>query len=163
MSDTGEKKTLSLGTPGARLGSVKPNLSSGRAKRVVVETRDGKRVVATPATSPATAFKARPSPVATATPAAVTPEEPAKRPAGASAAEIERRTRALAAARAREAEEVAQRGVDEAAREEERQRRRAEIEAREREEAARAEEARSKIEDEVQTATTSPFPEDVRM
>jgi translation initiation factor IF-2 len=52
--------------------------------------------------------------------------------------------KALAAGRAREAEEAVKRAADEAAREEERARKRAEIEAREREEAARAEEARLK-------------------
>ena len=52
--------------------------------------------------------------------------------------------KALAAGRAREAEEAVKRAADEAAREEERARKRAEIEAREREDAARAEEARLK-------------------
>jgi translation initiation factor IF-2 len=66
--------------------------------------------------------------------------------------ELERRMKALAAARAREAEDAARRAVEEAAREEERARKRAEIEAREREEAARAEEARLKAEEEARKA-----------
>jgi translation initiation factor IF-2 len=60
--------------------------------------------------------------------------------------------KALAAARAREAEDAARRAIEDAAREEERARKRAEIEAKEREEAARAEEARLKAEEEARKA-----------
>jgi translation initiation factor IF-2 len=95
---------------------------------------------------------AAPGPTGTATRASAILGDPAKRPAGISDAELERRMKALAAARAREADEAAKRAAEEAAREEERQRRRAEIEAREREEAARAEEARLKAEEEARKA-----------
>ncbi|EYD75354.1 Translation initiation factor 2 [Rubellimicrobium mesophilum DSM 19309] len=145
MNDTGDKKPLGLRPSGARPGNVKQSFSHGRTKNVVVETKARKRVVATP---PAAA----PAPAGTATRASAILGDPAKRPAGISDAELERRMKALAAARAREAEEAAKRAADEAAREEERQRRRAEIEAREREEAARAEEARLKAEEEARKA-----------
>jgi translation initiation factor IF-2 len=120
---------------------VKQSFSHGRTKNVVVETKARKRVVATP---PAAA----PGPSGTATRASAILGDPAKRPAGISDAELERRMKALSAARAREAEDAVRRAAEEAEREVERQRRRAEIEARERDEAARAEEARLKAEEE---------------
>ena len=135
MNDTGDTKPLGLRAPGARPGNVKQSFSHGRTKNVVVETKARKRVVATPTA---------PSAGGTATRASAILGDPAKRPAGISDAELERRMKALAAGRAREAEEAVKRAADEAAREEERARKRAEIEAREREEAARAEEARLK-------------------
>jgi translation initiation factor IF-2 len=140
MNDTGDKKPLGLRAPGARPGQVKQSFSHGRTKNVVVETKSRKRVVATPA-APA-------APAGTATRAAQILGDPSRRPAGISDAELERRMKALAAAKAREAEEAAKRAAEEAAREEERARKRAEIEAREREEQARQEEARRKAEEE---------------
>jgi translation initiation factor IF-2 len=141
MNDTGDKKPLGLRPAGSRPGNVKQSFSHGRTKNVVVETKARKRVVATP---PAAA----PGPSGTATRASAILGDPAKRPAGISDAELERRMKALSAARAREAEDAVRRAAEEAEREVERQRRRAEIEAREREEAARAEEARLKAEEE---------------
>jgi translation initiation factor IF-2 len=78
--------------------------------------------------------------------------DPSKRPAGISDAEMERRLKALAAAKSREVEEAAQRLIDEKAREEERERRRAEIEAKEREEREREEARRLKAEEEARLA-----------
>jgi translation initiation factor IF-2 len=144
MNDTGDKKPLGLRAPGARPGNVKQSFSHGRTKNVVVETKARKRVVASPPASPA--------PAGTATRASAILGDPAKRPAGISDAELERRMKALSAARGREAEEAKKRAADEAAREEERARKRAEIEAREREEAVRAEEARLKAEEEARKA-----------
>lgn len=141
MNDTGDKKPLGLRPPGGRPGNVKQSFSHGRTKNVVVETKARKRVVASP---PAAA----PAPAGTATRASAILGDPAKRPAGISDAELERRMKALATARAREADEAQRRAADEAAREEERARKRAELEAKEREEAARAEEARRKAEEE---------------
>ncbi|EYD76190.1 Translation initiation factor 2 [Rubellimicrobium mesophilum DSM 19309] len=139
MTTTGEKKTLSLGPSSARPSPLKPGFAPSRTKAVVVETRDGKRVVAPPPSpKPSLTLGVRSAPLGVTPRTPVAPEEPANRPAGMSAAELERRARVLAAARAREAEEAAQRAAEEAAREEERTRRRAEIEAREQEEAARA-------------------------
>jgi translation initiation factor IF-2 len=142
MTDTGDKRPLGLRAPGARPGNVKQSFSHGRTKNVVVETKSRKRVVATPAPG---------APGQGSGPSAGGPVfkgDPSRRPAGISEAELERRMRALAAARAREAEEAQRRAQEEAEREAERARKRAEIEAKEREEAARAEEARRKAEDE---------------
>jgi len=134
MSDNDGKKTLGL-RGGARSGQVKQSFSHGRTKNVVVETKR-KRVVV-------------PKPGATSKPAVSAPkgDQPSRRPAGISDSELERRKRALAAAKAREADEAAARAAQELAREEERNRRRAEIEAREREEREREEALRAKAEE----------------
>ncbi|MFN2310266.1 MAG: translation initiation factor IF-2 N-terminal domain-containing protein, partial [Gammaproteobacteria bacterium] len=73
---------------------------------------------------------------------------PGKRPAGISDAEMDRRMKALQAAKARETEEAAQREADEKAREEERNRRRDEAEAKEREQRDAEERALAKAEEE---------------
>jgi translation initiation factor IF-2 len=74
--------------------------------------------------------------------------DPSKRPAGISDAELERRMKALALAKARESEEAAQREADERERAEERERRRAEVETKEREDREREEKARAKADEE---------------
>ena len=61
-------------------------------------------------------------------------QDPSKRPAGISDAELERRMKALAAHEANKAEETRKRAEEEKAREEERERRRREAEEKEREE-----------------------------
>ncbi len=137
MNDTDGKKPLGLG--GARPGSVKQSFSHGRTKNVVVETKRKKVVVPKPG---ATGGK----------PGNPALGDPSRRPAGISDAEMERRLAALRAAKAREAEEAAQREADEKAREEERERRRAEIEAKEREEREREEALRLKAEEEERKA-----------
>ncbi|NHF72981.1 translation initiation factor IF-2 [Paracoccus sp. 12-3] len=146
MSDTDGKKPLGLG--GNRPGQVKQSFSHGRTKSVVVETKR-KRVVVPKPGAPATGDKSR----------SATPENVAKavasstkRPAGISDAEMERRLKALAAAKAREAEEAAARAAEEKAREEERERRRAEIEAKEREDREREEMLRAKEEEDARKA-----------
>ncbi|WP_420343086.1 translation initiation factor IF-2 [Paenirhodobacter sp.] len=137
MNDTDGKKPLGLG--GARPGSVKQSFSHGRTKNVVVETKRKKVVVPKPG---ATGGK----------PGNPALGDPSRRPAGISDAEMERRLAALRAAKAREAEEIAQREAEEKAREEERERRRAEIEAKEREEREREEALRLKAEEEERKA-----------
>ncbi|EAP77927.1 translation initiation factor [Roseovarius nubinhibens ISM] len=115
---------------------MKQSFSHGRTKNVVVETKR-KRVV-------------MPKPGGAAGGAAsksLAGGDPSKRPAGITDAEMERRLKALQAAKAREGEEAAQREAEEKAREEERQRRREEAEAKEREERERAERARQKAEE----------------
>ncbi len=136
MSDTDGKKTLGL-RGGPRSGQVKQSFSHGRTKNVVVETKR-KRVVV-------------PKPGAASKPSAAAPPsggDPSKRPAGISEVELERRMKALAAAKARETEEAAQREAEEKARAEERERRRAEAEAKEREEREREEALKAKAEEE---------------
>ncbi|MER5170675.1 translation initiation factor IF-2 [Thioclava sp. GXIMD2076] len=140
MSDTDGKKTLGLG--GARPGSVKQSFSHGRTKSVVVETKTKKRVVNKPAAG------------AAGKPSGSRPNlgDPKKRPAGISDAEMERRLKALQAAKAREVEEAATREAEEKAREEERERRRAEQEAKEKEEREREEALRLKAEEDERKA-----------
>jgi len=134
MSDTDGKKTLGL-RGGARSGQVKQSFSHGRTKNVVVETKR-KRVVVP---KPGAAKSGSGGPAK---------GDGSKRPAGISDAEMERRMKALAAAKARETEEEERRAAEEKARAEERERRRAEAEAKEREEREREEKARAKAEEE---------------
>ena len=136
MSDNDGKKTLGL-RGGARSGNVKQSFSHGRTKNVVVETKRKRVVVPKPG---AGAGK----------PGATTaqPQASAKRPAGISDAEMERRLKALQAAKAREVDEAAQREAEEKARAEERDRLRAEKEQKEREQREAEERAREKMEEE---------------
>ena len=135
MSDNDGKKTLGL-RGGPRSGQVKQSFSHGRTKSVVVETKR-KRVVV-------------PKPSGKGAGGGGNPHlgDPSKRPAGISDAEMERRLRALQAAKANEAEEAARREKEEREREAERQRRREEAEAKEREQREIEEAARRKAEEE---------------
>ncbi|MDV4169092.1 translation initiation factor IF-2 [Rhodovulum sp. FJ3] len=135
MSDNDGKKTLGL-RGGPRSGQVKQSFSHGRTKSVVVETKR-KRVVV-------------PKPSGKGAGGGGNPHlgDPSKRPAGISDAEMERRLRALQAAKANEAEEAARREKEEREREVERQRRREEAEAKEREQREIEEAARRKAEEE---------------
>ena len=89
MSDNDGKKTLGLRS--SRPGQVKQSFSHGRTKSVVVETKRKRVVVPKPGTAkPADGSGGTFSPAT----------DPSKRPAGISDAELERRMKALAAARA---------------------------------------------------------------
>jgi translation initiation factor IF-2 len=139
MSDTDGKKPLGL-SGGARSGRVNQSFSRGRTKSVVVETKRKRVMVPKPGAQSAAAQNA----------------EGGKRDKSVPDAELERRLKALQAAKAREAEEETRRAEEEKEREEERARRRAEAEAKEREEKEREEalkareeeDARRKAEDE---------------
>ena len=135
MSDNDGKKTLGL-RGGNRPGNVKQSFSHGRTKNVVVETKRKRVVVPKPGAAKAGVSAAKGS------------GDPARRPAGISDAEMERRLKALQAAKAREVEEAAKREAEEKARAEERERRRQEAEAKEREQREAEEKARKKAEDE---------------
>jgi translation initiation factor IF-2 len=135
MSDTDGKKTLGL-RGGPRSGQVKQSFSHGRTKNVVVETKRKRVMVPKPSAG-------KPGGGGPASGG-----DPSKRPGGLSEAELERRKKALAAAKAREADEAAKRAAEEKAREEERARRRAEAEAKEREEREREEALKAKAEEE---------------
>ena len=135
MSDTDGRKTLGLG--GSRPSNVKQSFSHGRTKNVVVETKRKRVVVPKPAAS---------KPIAGAS--ARIGGDPSKRPAGISDVELERRMKALAMAKAREAEETAAREAQDKARAEERERRRAEQEAKEADDRAREERTKLKAEEE---------------
>lgn len=135
MSDNDGKKTLGLG--GSRPSNVKQSFSHGRTKNVVVETKRKRVVVPKPGAAKPAATGSRPI-----------VSDPSKRPAGISDAELERRMKALAAAKAREAEDAAIRAADEKARAAEREERRAEQEAKEAEDRAREERTKAKAEEE---------------
>ena len=117
MSDSDGKKTLGL-RGGARPGNVKQSFSHGRTKSVVVETKRKRVVVPKSAVNKSAGGS---SPTAASI----------KRPAGISDVEMERRLKAVQAARAREVEDSARRAAAERASEEDRKRRRAEMEAQE--------------------------------
>ena len=137
MTDSDGKKPLGLGgTP--RSGQVKQSFSHGRTKSVVVETKRKRVVVPTATGKPAAA-----APAAGANPNL---GDPSKRPAGISDAEMERRLAALKVAKAREAEDMARRALEDRARDEERARKREEAEAKEIEERERALAQRAKAE-----------------
>ena len=133
MSDSDGKKTLGL--KGARPGNVKQSFSHGRTKNVVVETKRKRVVVPKPGASKSSASGA---PVKS---------DPSKRPAGISDAEMERRMKALQAAKDQEEADAKRRVEEEKSRAEERERRRAEAEAKEREEREREEALKAKEEE----------------
>ena len=97
MSDNDGKKTLG-GRGGPRAGNVKQSFSHGRTKNVVVETKRKRVVVPKPGAAKPAGASAKPA-----------ASDPSKRPAGITDAEMERRLKALQNAKAREAEEEAQR------------------------------------------------------
>lgn len=135
MSDSDGKKTLGLRGASSRPGNVKQSFSHGRTKNVVVETKRKRVVVPKPAGAKA-GSGSNPS-----------LGDPSKRPAGITDSEMERRLKAVQAARAREAEEAEARAAEEKARAEDRERRRAEIEAKEAEEREREESLKAKAEE----------------
>jgi translation initiation factor IF-2 len=137
MSDNDGKKPLGV-RGGPRAGNVKQSFSHGRTKNVVVETKRKRVVVPKPGAAAGAGTPGKPS----------AGSGSSKRPAGVSEAELERRLKALAAAKAREADDAARREAEEKAREEERQRRREEAEAKEREQREAEERARQKSEEE---------------
>tara|TARA_R110002124_G_scaffold550_7_gene2647 strand:- start:1591 stop:4074 length:2484 start_codon:yes stop_codon:yes gene_type:complete len=135
MSDSDGKKTLGLRGAPSRPGNVKQSFSHGRTKNVVVETKRKRVVVPKPAGAKA-GGGSNPS-----------LGDPSKRPAGITDSEMERRLKAVQAARAREAEEAEARAAEEKARAEDRERRRAEIDAKEAEERERIESLKAKAEE----------------
>ena len=138
MSDDG-KKTLGL-LGGPRSGNVKQSFSHGRTKNVVVETKRKRVVVPKPGA-------AKP-----AAPGAVRGSDPARRPAGISDLEMDRRLKAVQAAKARETEDTERRAEEELSREVERKQRREENEAKELELREREVRAKAKVEAEAAKA-----------
>ncbi len=134
MSDNDGRKTLGLG--GSRPGNVKQSFSHGRTKNVVVETKRKRVVVPKPGGQ-------KPS-----GPGAGPVGDPSKRPAGITDSEMDRRLKAVQAAKSREVEEAAAREAEEIARAEDRERRRAEIDAKEAEDREREESLKAKAEEE---------------
>ncbi|MGC1494990.1 MAG: translation initiation factor IF-2 [Sulfitobacter sp.] len=136
MSDSDGRKTLGLG--GSRPSNVKQSFSHGRTKNVVVETKRKRVVVPKPGGHKPTGPGAGPV------------SDPSKRPAGITDAEMDRRLKAVQAAKARETEEAAAREAEEKARAEDRERRRAEIEAKEAEDRERENALKAKADEEEQ-------------
>ena len=136
MSDSDGKKTLGL-RGGPRAGNVKQRFSHGRSKSVVVETKRKRVVVPKPVTAK------------TMDGSTQTSEKTASaRPSGVTDAEMERRMKALQAAKAREAEEKSERIAEEQTRQEERDRKIAEQEAKEKEQRDAESQARKKADEE---------------
>ena len=135
MSDIDGKKTLGL-RGGPRAGNVKQSFSHGRSKSVVVETKRKRVVVPKSGT-------VKPLDGAPATGKTIN-----ARPSGVTDAEMERRMKALKAAKAREAEEKSERIAEEQSRQEERDKRRAEQEAKEKEQRDAESRARKKADEE---------------
>ncbi|MEM9797738.1 MAG: translation initiation factor IF-2 [Pseudomonadota bacterium] len=130
MSDTDGKKPLGL-SGGARSGQVKQSFARGRTKNVVVETKRKRVMVPKPGTNNAAQASA----------------QGGASKGGTTDAEMERRLKALQAAKAREAEDAERRAREEQEAQAARERRRAEIEAKEREEQERAELAKRRAEE----------------
>ena len=162
MSDNDGKKTLGVRS-GPRAGNVKQSFSHGRSKNVVVETKRKRVVVPKAGTSKTTIQTSN--------------NEGSKNlPSGITDTEMERRLKALQAAKAREADEVAQREANAKEREQEREQKRLEQENKQRElrkaeelaneRAAEVEAAKKQAEDqakraaiEAKTATKSDAPQ----
>ena len=138
MSDSDGRKTLGLG--GSRPSNVKQSFSHGRTKNVVVETKRKRVVVPKPGGAKPAGAGAKPV------------GDPSKRPAGITDAEMDRRLKAVQAAKARETEEAEARQAEEKARAEDRERRRAEIEAKEAAEREREESLKAKAEEDARKA-----------
>ena len=119
MSDNDGKKTLGVRS-GPRASNVKQSFSHGRSKNVVVETKR-KRVVVPKAGVSKTSIQSSSKDGGKALPSGITDTE------------MERRLKALQAAKAREADEVAQREASAKEREQEREQRRLEQENKQRE------------------------------
>ena len=162
MSDSDGKKTLGVRS-GPRAGNVKQSFSHGRSKNVVVETKRKRIVVPKAGTSKTTIQTSN--------------KEGAKNlSSGITDTEMERRLKALQAAKAREADEVALREANAKEREQEREQKRLEQENKQRElkkaeelaneKAAEFEAAKKQAEDqakraaiEAKTATKSDAPQ----
>ena len=102
MSDSDGKKTLGLRPGGSRPGNVKQSFSHGRTKNVVVETKRKRVVVPKPGAAKPTTPASGP----------VT-GDPSRRPAGITDAEMERRLKAVKAAKAQEGEDALRRAAEE--------------------------------------------------
>jgi len=119
MSDNDGKKTLGVRS-GPRASNVKQSFSHGRSKNVVVETKR-KRVVVPKAGVSKTSIQSSSKDGGQALSSGITDTE------------MERRLKALQAAKAREADEVAQREASAKEREQEREQRRLDQESKQRE------------------------------
>ena len=139
MTDSENKSGKKLGLLGgapSRPGQVRQSFSHGRSKSVVVETKRKRVVVPKHNTGTSQTNNSQ------------TTTTPSKTPGGLSSSELDRRKKALAAARQREALDKDKRDAEEKSREQEREQKRAVLETKEKEDAERKEKEREKAEEE---------------
>ena len=139
MTDSENKSGKKLGLLGgapSRPGQVRQSFSHGRSKSVVVETKRKRVVVPKHKTGTSQTNNSQ------------TPTTLSKTPGGISSSELDRRKKALAAARQREALDKDKRDAEEKSREQEREEKRAVLETKEKEGAERKEKEREKVEKE---------------
>ena len=139
MTDNENKSGKKLGLLGgapSRPGQVRQSFSHGRSKSVVVETKRKRVVVPKHNTGTSQTNNSQ------------TTTTPSKTPGGISSSELDRRKKALAAARQREALDKDKRDAEEKSREQEREEKRAVLETKEKEDAERKEKEREKVEKE---------------
>ncbi len=139
MTDSENKSGKKLGLLGgapSRPGQVRQSFSHGRSKSVVVETKRKRVVVPKHKTGTSQTNNSQ------------TPTTLSKTPGGISSSELDRRKKALAAARQREALDKDKRDAEEKSREQEREEKRAVLETKEKEDAERKEKEREKVEKE---------------
>ena len=126
MTDNENKSGKKLGLLGgapSRPGQVRQSFSHGRSKSVVVETKRKRVVVPKHNTGTSQTNNSQ------------TTTTPSKTPGGLSSSELDRRKKALAAARQREALDRDKRDAEEKSREQEREEKRAVLETKEKEDA----------------------------
>ena len=139
MTDNENKSGKKLGLLGgapSRPGQVRQSFSHGRSKSVVVETKRKRVVVPKHNTGTSQTNNSQ------------TTTTPSKTPGGLSSSELDRRKKALAAARQREALDKDKRDAEEKSREQEREQKRAVLETKEKEDAERKEKEKEKVEEE---------------
>ena len=139
MTDNENKSGKKLGLLGgapSRPGQVRQSFSHGRSKSVVVETKRKRVVVPKHNTGTSQTNNSQ------------TTTTPSKTPGGLSSSELDRRKKALAAARQREALDKDKRDAEEKSREQEREEKRAVLETKEKEDAERKEKERERAEEE---------------
>ena len=139
MTDNENKSGKKLGLLGgapSRPGQVRQSFSHGRSKSVVVETKRKRVVVPKHNTGTSQTNNSQ------------TTTTPSKTPGGLSSSELDRRKKALAAARQREALDKDKRDAEERSREQEREEKRAVLETKEKEDAERKEKERERAEEE---------------
>ena len=139
MADNENKSGKKLGLLGgapSRPGQVRQSFSHGRSKSVVVETKRKRVVVPKHNTGTSQTNNSQ------------TTTTPSKTPGGLSSSELDRRKKALAAARQREALDKDKRDAEEKSREQEREEKRAVLETKEKEDAERKEKERERAEEE---------------
>ena len=149
MNSTARKKTLGLRTT-PQSGSVTQSFSHGRTKNVVIETKRKRVIVPRPGRTKATRPSEITKPLGVSTPIeGLTAPDPTPIPVDSPKPDIDRRIKAVQAAKASEAAEREKREALEKEREETRERRRQELQAKQKDEQERLERTRAKEDSEL--------------